>query len=211
MPEKLIILVPAMDTVPTLFCQSLVGMQVPENAKYAFVCGSLVYDARNKLTAAAIQSEADYVLWLDSDMTFGPDFYIRMKESLDESEADMICAMFWGRKPPYDLVAYDVLEPDEETGGWFIRKIGTPPDGIMEIAACGCAGVLMKADLLADLVRLWNRPFEPVPGLGEDLTFCYRAGLLGKKLVCDGRIRMGHVGQAVYGEPISNGEDPDEK
>ena len=37
-------------------------------------------------------------------------------------------------------------------------------------------------------------------GFGEDLSFCIRAQELGRKIYCDSRIKMGHVGLRVFEE-----------
>ena len=187
------------------------GLDRPPSAPTVFTCGSLVYDARNSLADTAIESGAEYALWIDSDMAFEPDFYRLLKRAMDESGADIVSAMCWRRKAPHELVQFEVLEPDEETGAWRVRALSDPPEGVLEIDGCGFGGVLMKVSALEDVKKVWQLPFDPARGLGEDLSFCYRAKLLGKKIVCDGRIRMGHIGQAVYGKAISNGKKPEEK
>ena len=70
---KVFIAVPSLDTVPALFCQSLALLQRAGDTMIGFEVGSLVYNARNNLARQAIKAEADWVLWLDSDMVFGPD------------------------------------------------------------------------------------------------------------------------------------------
>lgn len=211
MPEKLMILIPAMDTMPTLTAQSLYGLDRPENTPAVFTVGTLVYDARNKLAKTAVEAGADLALWIDSDMSFESDLYRKMKAAMDESGADMVSAMCWRRKPPFELVQYDVLVPGEEEGSWQVRALSEPPEGIAELDGCGFGGVLMKVSVLEDVMQIWDKPFEPTDGLGEDLTFCNRAKMLGKKIVCDGKIRMGHIGMAVYGQPIKTqaGKEPE--
>ena len=211
MPEKIMICIPSMDTVPTLFCQSLVGLEKPGNTPVVFSVGSLVYEARNKLAEAAMNAGAEKVLFIDSDMAFEPDFLKRMEAAMDESGADMVSAMCWRRKQPYECVQYETLRPDPEIeGNWLVKPLGDIPDGIQEIEGCGFGGVLIKTELIDAVTRVWGRPFDPTDGLGEDLTFCNRAKILGAKIVCDGRIRMGHIGLALFGKPLKNlpGEMP---
>ena len=199
MDEKLIILIPAMDMMPVLTCQSLIGLEKPETAKAVFTIGTLVYDARNSLADVAMEAGADLALWVDSDMAFEPDLYRKLKAAMDESGADMVSAMCWRRKPPIELVQFEVLQRDEEKNAWNVRALSKPPEGIQEIDACGFGGVLMKVDLLRDMKQVFGQPFQPTDGLGEDLAFCVRAKMLGAKIVCDGRALMGHIGTAVYG------------
>ena len=70
------------------------------------------------------------------------------------------------------------------------------PDDLFEIGGCGFGGVLMKTDVLMDVMGKFKRIFDPLDGLGEDLSFCWRARQCGYKLYCDASLEMGHVGYA---------------
>lgn len=198
---KFIVCIPAMDTVPTEFAQSMTGLSLPNGTGVVWAVGSLVHDARNHLAREAIRCGAEYALWLDSDMVFTQDFLQRMEASLEESGADMISAMCVMRKEPHAYCQYEELDPpDEGSDKWHTKPLAEPPEGIREIAGCGFAGLLMKTSVLEDVIGMWGDPFDLIPGLGEDLSFCVRARMLGKKIVCDGRIRMGHLGTQLYGD-----------
>ena len=80
---KTMIAVPCMDQVPTPFCQSLALLKRVGDCTLAMKSGSLIYEARNSLAMQAIQMEADYVLWLDSDMVFQPDTLVRLMDFLE--------------------------------------------------------------------------------------------------------------------------------
>lgn len=73
MSKKILIAVPCMDMVSARFAQSLATLKKVGECTVSFLIGSLVYDSRNRLTAYAVAMEADYILWLDSDMVFAPD------------------------------------------------------------------------------------------------------------------------------------------
>ena len=81
---KILIAVPCMDQVPVPFCHSLALLRKPDNCVLTMKTGSLIYIARNELATAAIQSEADLVFWLDSDMVFQPDTLERMLKTLQK-------------------------------------------------------------------------------------------------------------------------------
>lgn len=73
---KVFIAIPSMDTLSARFAQCLVNLVNSKHdfeVEVGFHIGSLVYDSRNKLAERAINSDCDYILWLDSDMTFMPD------------------------------------------------------------------------------------------------------------------------------------------
>jgi hypothetical protein len=76
--KKILIAIPSMDYVASGFAGSLATLGKVGDCKISFICSSLVYDARNKLAAQAIELDTDYILWLDSDMTFKPDTLVRL-------------------------------------------------------------------------------------------------------------------------------------
>ena len=84
MTKKTLIAVPAMDYVAAGFAASLAMLQKDGEALVSFICGSLIYDARNKLAAQAIKLEADYIMWFDSDMTFQPDTMRRLFKTMED-------------------------------------------------------------------------------------------------------------------------------
>jgi len=44
-----------------------------------------------------------------------------------------------------------------------------------------------------EAMGVYGVPFFPVGGLGEDLTFCWRAQKLDIKFHCDSRLKIGHI------------------
>ena len=82
---RTLIAVPCMDTVQTRFMISLMMMKRTEDfCNFYFYMNSLTYDARNSITKEAIEEGYDRVLWLDSDMSFGPELMEQLGERIDE-------------------------------------------------------------------------------------------------------------------------------
>ena len=143
---KVFIAVPSMDTVPALFCQSLALLQRAGDTMIGFEVGSLVYNARNNLARQAIAAEADYVLWLDSDMVFGPDFLQRMMKVCTENDISFLTALCFRRKPPFTPTLFDRLDKMEH--GASYTTLMSVPEGRFKVGGCGLAGVLMTLDVL---------------------------------------------------------------
>ncbi|MBR0523096.1 MAG: glycosyltransferase [Firmicutes bacterium] len=200
---KTLIAVPCMDQLDVAFVESLTQMRTGGNAAIQFVAGSLVYDARNKLAQIAVENGFDAVLWLDSDMTFDQDFLERMQKTLEESGADIVTALYFGRRPPYKPLVYSQCDYvfEDNDARIDVKLIDTIPEEPFEAAACGFGGVLMRAEILKTIREQKGLPFSPIYGLGEDLSFCVRARALGKKIVCDPRILMGHSAKLIIGGP----------
>ena len=64
----------------------------------------------------------------------------------------------------------------------------------------GFGAVLTKVDLLRAVVDAFGAPFQPLPYFGEDLSFCWRVGQIGRKMYCDGAVKVGHIGTQIFGE-----------
>lgn len=198
---KIFVAVPSMDTVPALFCQSLALLQRAGDTVIGFEVGSLVYNARNNLARQAVKSEADWVLWLDSDMVFGPDLLQRMLKVCTENDIDFLTALCFRRKPPYTPTLFDRLEKTDK--GASYTALMSVPEGRFQVGGCGFAGVLMSMDVLLSVMAKFNgRMFEPIDGFGEDVAFCWRARQCGYDIWCDSDIELGHVGSFVVTRSI---------
>lgn len=191
--KKTLIAIPRMDSVPTQFRQSLAMLQKEGEVSLAFQMGSLVYTSRNLLGQTAIEMGADYVFWLDSDMVFPPDTLVKMIKTLEENDLDFLSGVYFRRVAPYKPVLYDEMD-DTGVNHTEFEEI---PDGIFEIGGCGFGCVLMKTDILIDVLASEMDMFTPLPRAGEDISFCIRARRCGYKLYADSRIPLGHVGHRI--------------
>lgn len=194
--KKYMIAVPCLDNVPVAFVAALTALKRIGPTKHSFLSNSLVYDARNALAQEAIDTGADRVLFIDSDMYFQPDMMERMAQDLDDG-ADVVSGICFTRRFPTQPCIYQAVDMTGKT------KVYTdyPKDKLFPVAGCGFGAVMMNTDVLKAVSDAHGKPFNPMPGiLGEDLSFCYRARDLGYKIFCDSRIKVGHVGTFVYTE-----------
>lgn len=196
---KTMICVPCMDMVHTAFFTSYNRMERPGETTLATAQSSLIYDSRNRLAEAALESGADRVLWLDSDMELPPDLMVRLSADLDEGR-DYVSGLVFRRNLPTWPVIYDKVEYRTENGTTQLEvsRITDWPEGVFGIAGSGFAAVMMTTKLLRDVTKAVALPFAPMPGLGEDLAFCWRARQLGYTLWCDPAATPGHVGVFSY-------------
>lgn len=200
---KTFIAIPAQDTIDTMFARALVNLDLEGEVSINFSESSLVYDSRNKLTTAAIASEADYILWLDSDMIFDRDMLKRMIRDINNG-ADIVCGLFFARRPPFQACIYKKirqgLTPEECISE---RYDNYPSNSLFEVDACGMAAVLMKCDVAKAVVEKYHDAFSPLRGYGEDISFCIRAKNLGYKIFCDSSIKVGHMAKFAVNEEVS--------
>lgn len=193
---KTLIAVPCMDYLEADFVECLTNMVLRHKGEVEvkYLKASLVYDARNQLAKYVRETGGfDYVLWIDSDMTFNDDLLDRLLEDIEGRMA--VTGLCFGRRPPFKPCIYKAL--DVKTEGQLIKPhdepyYDYPRDQIFEVEACGFACLLMRVDML-EAMGIYGVPFFPVAGLGEDLTFCWRARKLDMKFHCDSRLKIGHI------------------
>ena len=196
---KLMVAVPTTDFVHVEFMKSLVdltGRLIRDSveADVKIVSGTLVYIARNRLAQAALDGGYTHVLWLDSDMVFKPDIV----EDLAFCDKDMVCGAFVMRRPQFSPCVYTSISENGEIEK--VKEFGTQP---FKVAGCGFAAVLTKTELLEKVYDRFSTFFRPMPHLGEDLAFCWRAGQVGAEIWCEPTVRPGHIAHI----PVYAGED----
>lgn len=201
---KIMIAIPVYDKVEPDFMASLFGMAMPKNTKVAMEIGSIIHIARDRLLRRAMDENMDYIMWLDSDMTFGQDTLVRL---LDDAE---------GRKPFVSGIAFTRSIPTRPV---FAKKLtyrkltkeiksepylDYPEDSLFQVEAVGLAVALIKVDMLKQITLKYREsPFEPLPGgMGEDWSMCWKARQCGFPIWCDSRVKTGHIGKMVYDEKV---------
>ena len=181
------------------FAQSLAMLQKGgHETAICFECGSLVYDARNKLAKRAIEMGADYTMWFDSDMIFQPDTMLKLLEHKDEG--GIISGVYFRRSPPYTPVVFAKCNVRERS--W--ADLEEMPTELSEVEGVGFGCVLVGTDVLMSIASKDWRWFEPLKGFGEDLSFCWRARECGYKILLDPSVKCGHVGNIVVTEQFFN-------
>ena len=192
---NILVAVPSMDEVPVNFAQALAMLQKVDNTAIAFQTGSLVYTSRNELAKTAIKMEADYVLWLDSDMVFEPTLLKDMLNTMKENDIDFLTGAYFKRVEPYSPVLYDKLRVE----GNFcdFHALEDVPNELFTVEGCGFGCVLMSLDVIISVLGKFAQSFQPLNGMGEDLSFCYRARECGYEIWCDPGIRLGHVAKTI--------------
>lgn len=218
---KIFIAIPTMESVPVQFLGSMLQLRRNDlEIKFGIETGSLVYNARNNLARQAVKAEADWVLWLDSDMVFDPDLLDKMLAVCVENDIDFLTALCFRRKPPYTPCLFERLDVRKDGKGASYTALLSVPEGRFRVEGCGLAGVLMSTDVLISVAAKFNGAmFDPMYGFGEDVAFCWRARQCGYDIWCDSSIEMGHVGQCVvtrgyfeaYNGGLSNGNAVESK
>ena len=197
--KKVLIAVPALDVMPTQTTWSLLNLKRDCPSRFSFIVRASCHDARNMLAREAIDSGADRVMWIDSDMVFGEDLMVRLGEDLDDGW-DLACGIYFKRELPVTPVVYQVVNRAE---GKAYPYLDYPRDAVFPIGGCGFGAVMTSVELLRNMqAEFGSGLFTPFEKLSEDLSFCWRADCMDARMCCDSRVKVGHVGQMVFGEQM---------
>ncbi len=156
------------------------------------VKSSIVAIARNNAVAEARRFDAQYLLFLDSDMIFPPTALLRLLLH----RVDIVGATYVKRVPPYDVLGTALAE--QPTDGNGLIEMGRIPTGCL----------LIRMGVFEALAPPFFR-FDTVPTngaiLGEDYVFCDAARQAGFRIWCDPTLtqEMGHIGQQIFRVPPS--------
>ena len=190
------IAVPCMDTVQTEFFCSCMDLQRVGEVQTEIVSCSLIYKARTDLGSMAIRKNTDYVLWLDSDVIFPSSLMVDMMEDLQGR--DMVTGLYHMRREPFMPVIWSKCRPGEtiyENEDEMMPDY--PRDRIFEVEGCGFGAVMMRTEVLRQVKIKYGQLFAPLPGYGEDLSFCIRARGCGYKIHCDPKLQIGHKAATI--------------
>ena len=201
---KTLIAVPCFDMVHTDFMESLVNLKKPDNTSWTVVKNTLIHDARNIIAANAIEAGFDRVMWFDSDMTFKPDTLIELTKVMDATGVDIVSGLYFTRCPPK-------IKPVAFTKHWYKQTeegnfsgaenfMDYPENSIVAVDAVGFGCCLTTVDIIKRVGDKFGAPFDFIPTMGEDLSFCWRAKRIGAKILLDTGTKCGHVGQYEYNE-----------
>lgn len=185
----------------TQFIQSLIRLQNFMGAaiEIEFVHSGTIPDGRNLALKLAKDRDCDYLLFIDSDMTF-PSFGIEvLMDSMTRMGAFIGCGIYFGTYPPFESkpMAYEErFEQDAE--GNFTISLQVPLEdwkATRYVTSCGMGFTLIDK-------ALFDIKFEFRPLLGEDHLFCKEAAKLGHKIILEPGVKCGHLRTIALDEEL---------
>jgi len=193
---KILLGMPCVGNIPTKTVICLLQTIKKDAVEPLIIQGSLVYDARDTIARFAVDNGYDYVLYVDSDMMFGEEDIQR----LFTHDVGICSGLYTTRNGENQNVAYNKVVTRRQ---FPFRAPKLIPDGARsgygEIRAVGFGFCLIKTSVLKRMFKHYKSLFEPFKGVGEDIAFCLRARRLGIKIYIDRDVKLGHIGQTIYG------------
>jgi glycosyltransferase involved in cell wall biosynthesis len=179
--------------------------------------GGLV-EARNDAARWFLaETDAEWLLTIDSDMGFAPDAVEMLLDAAHESGRLIIGGLTFALRLEgsdgangYAWEPFPVLYAwgQDHTGQVGFRNIfDYPPDTVIDVAGTGAAMLMIHRDALSAMPDPghWYDPVRYASGvvLSEDLSFCTRAGAAGIPIAIHTGVRTNHaktiwVNEALY-------------
>ena len=191
--------------------QHIVG---PRGDVIALQSSPRIAEARNKVIDlfATLEQEPEWLLMIDSDMTFEPDLLERLMAVAHPERVPILGGLcFAGGRvhAPYPTIYRQV----DEGGYVSVDRVDEyPRDALVKVGATGGACLLMHRGALAAMKNTYGKDNAPYPWFaegvvgpkgepwGEDIVFCLRANAIGIPVHVDTRVKLGHVKTQVIDE-----------
>lgn len=194
---RILLAMPTTGRIPIQTVSSILETVERGKVDLLMMSGSLIYDARDNFARYAVDNDYDYILYADSDMIFNKDDLMRLL-----SHDVGICSGLYLRRDGSNVnVAYSKIITRRR---FPFRApelvVDNTSTGFGRVAACGFGFCLIKTSVIKSMLKKYKGLFEPVKGLGEDVAFCYRARRCGFYTFIDRDVKLGHIGEKVYGD-----------
>ena len=202
--SKLAVLIPCRDTLHSAHALALTEL-VKFNTMnsidtHVFMDAStILLTQRERLATNAVGLNADYMLWLDSDMVFPATTAVRL---LAHNEP-VVAGNYIRRQKPYKGVAY------KKIGDWEKPLSFDIQDELVSVAGVGMGCLLIKTDIFKELSKPWF-DFQWTPSsndfLGEDMYLCQKITAAGYSIKIDTMIsqELHHLGTFAFNAELLN-------
>jgi hypothetical protein len=180
----------------SLFASCIDRLELPDGWKKEWLIGGDWCGARNALCQMVIDEGYSHLWFMDDDHAFPPS----MLKRLLAHDVALVTPICLTRVHPFAPVQY--VEKIGEAQYLPIALSDSPTEGLVEIQAGGCAGMLIHRDVIAAIEPPW---FE-YTDRSEDIIFCEKAKAAGFKLYADLEVTLGHITTAVVHPTVRDGE-----
>ncbi len=169
-----------------------------------------VVEGRNDVVREFLESKAEWLFFVDSDMGFEVDALDQLIAAADPVERPIVGGLCFGFGPigdglgagnatikrPFPTI-FDLHETDDDIG--FRPRWGYVPGAVQQCAATGGALILIHRSVFVEIQAKWgdvwfDRMRHPKAKKlwGEDTSFCIRASMLGKNVFVHAGVQSSH-------------------
>lgn len=197
------VLIPTRDMMHSYFSYCLIelvkaNLEAGVQTNVFYDMSTVLLNQRSNLAKKAIESNSDYMLWLDSDMMYPSTTALRL---LGHNK-DVVACNYMKRSKPLKTVAYTSLKDWES---WLpLTKTGT----LEEVEGVGMGCMLIKTSTFKKLnPPFFTFPYDPDLDTfhGEDFELCRNIRKLGTPILIDMdlSVEIKHLGTFSFGEKLT--------
>lgn len=166
-------------------------------------------EARNQAAEAFLATQAgDWLFWIDTDMGFAPDTVERLLAAADHDERPIMGGLCFAQREiaQDDMNGYRTVPRftildwvETPNGKRFMGRSTYPVNSVVQCAGTGSACILIHRSVLERVAEEYGpKWYTQIPGddgmlLGEDISFCIRAGSLGIPVHVDTSVKTTHL------------------
>lgn len=181
--------------------------------------GGLV-EARNNTAAQFLQTDADWLLWVDTDMGFAPEALTQLLDVAHPTDLPVVGGLcFMQREVEPDGMGGWRVQPRPVLFTWHVGDDFTgfdlvtdyPRDAVVQVAGTGSAFILIHRSALERVAAKYGATWycqvtNPTTGqvLSEDLSFCTRLAGAGIPLAVHTGVRISHLKQVWIDEHFAD-------
>ena len=192
--KKITIGIPTNRGVKAMTVLSLLKM-VEENKSFNFhfiveTEGISIEDNRNAIVEQALKEKSDYLLFVDDDMIFEPNLLTNL---LNKNKKIIGVNSYSRHEEGFSTVRLEGTQ----------RQVRLFPTTLFSCLVVGTG--LMLIDMT--IFSLLSKPYFKIERygdgkvkLGEDVYFCQKAKGEGIEIWCDPTIKVGHIGDKIFGK-----------
>jgi hypothetical protein len=196
---KLAVCIPCRDTLHSAHAMSLAELvkfnTMNDIDTHVFMDAStILLTQRERLATMALECDAEYMLWLDSDMVFPATTAVRLMAHNEP----VVAANYVRRQFPCKGVAYETI------GDWENPLPFEVQDNLVTVEGIGMGCVLMKTEIFEKIPKPWFEfGWSPESNdfLGEDMMLWQKVNSLGYELKVDTALsqELRHLGTYAFG------------
>jgi GT2 family glycosyltransferase len=185
--------------------------KTPLDAVLTLASGPNISTARNRIVADFLtRQHAPWLLMVDTDMVFAGDALDRLIAAAHPVERPILGGLCFSQDGDTSYpVMYELGENDNGSLA-FVRYTTWPEDACQRVSATGAAFLLMHRDALLKIEKVSKDPAAPwfrespvgapLALMGEDMTFCLRAGAAKIRIHVHTGVQIGHMKPTMLGK-----------
>lgn len=195
--KKIVIGIPHTGLLNSEVVMSLMNLQQKDyQVNIQLLKSSILYISREYLVSAALQYDADYLMFVDSDQIIQSDAIQKMADHLNNGE-NIVTTLIFRKDPPFQPCIFSSQKelPNHQISLQYYDVANQDLTKPFYVESCGFGCIMMNLDIFKNIPQPW---FLPRPYTGEDISFMWEARQKGYKILCDPTIEIGHVGFKNY-------------